>query len=73
MFVLLSADPDEDLPIPGEAFSFGTLELAQARGDFASLDATDRRAVHVHLPRQDPALVREVSEALLARVPPRDE
>jgi glucose-6-phosphate isomerase len=71
VFVLLTADSDEDLPIPGESFSFGTLELAQALGDFASLDATKRRAVHVHLPRQDPALVREVAEALLARVPPR--
>jgi hypothetical protein len=73
VFVLLSADPGEDLPIPAEAFSFGTLELAQARGDFASLDATERRAVHVHLPRQDPSLVREVAEALLARVPPRGD
>jgi glucose-6-phosphate isomerase len=71
VFVLLTADPDEDLPIPGEDFSFGTLEHAQALGDFASLDATDRRALHVHLPRQDPALVREVADMLLARVPQR--
>jgi glucose-6-phosphate isomerase len=71
VFVLLTADPEADLPIPGEGFSFGTLELAQALGDFASLDATNRRALHVHLPRPDPALVREVADALLARVPPR--
>jgi glucose-6-phosphate isomerase len=71
VFVLLTADPDQDVAIPGEGFSFGTLELAQALGDFASLDATNRRALHVHLPRQDPALVRAVAEALLARVPPR--
>jgi glucose-6-phosphate isomerase len=73
VFVLLTADPGEDLPIPGESFSFGTLELAQALGDFASLDATNRRALHVHLPRQDPALVREAGEALMARVPPRSD
>jgi hypothetical protein len=66
VFVLLTADPDEDLPIPGEDFSFGTLELAQALGDFASLDAIGRRALHVHMPRQDPRLVREVADALLA-------
>src|SRR5206468_1045828 len=35
VFVLLSATAGEDLPIPGEPFSFGTLELAQALGDFA--------------------------------------
>jgi hypothetical protein len=71
VFVLLTADPEEDLAIPGEGFTFGTLELAQARGDFASLDATNRRALHVHMPRPDAALVRELAEALLTRVPPR--
>ena len=53
VFVLVSAIPHVDLPIPGEAFSFGTLELAQAIGDFQSLDATGRRALHLHLPEPD--------------------
>ena len=30
---------------------------AQGLGDFASLDATGRRAVHVHLPTPDPRLL----------------
>lgn len=68
VFVLLSAAPGVDLSIPGEAFSFGTLELAQALGDFASLDETGRRALHVHLPSPDPRLVREVADALLRRL-----
>jgi transaldolase/glucose-6-phosphate isomerase len=68
VFVVLSATPRADLSIPGEAFSFGTLELAQALGDFGSLDATGRRALHVHLPAPDPRLVREVADALLRRV-----
>jgi transaldolase/glucose-6-phosphate isomerase len=66
VFVLISATPSEDLPIPGEPFSFGTLEQAQAVGDFASLDAAGRRAVHAHLPSQDPALIRALADALLA-------
>ena len=65
VFVLLSATPRADLSIPGEAFSFGTLELAQALGDFASLDATGRRALHVHLPEPDPGLVHSVADQLL--------
>ena len=65
VFVVLTATPRADLSIPGEAFSFGTLELAQALGDFGSLDATGRRALHVHLPAPDPRLVREVADALL--------
>ena len=48
VFVLITADAATRIsPIPGEPFSFGTLELAQALGDFASLDATGRRALHV--------------------------
>ena len=68
VFVLMTATPVEDLPIPGETFSFGTLELAQAVGDFAALDAAGRRALHAHLPAPDPAMLRELSEMLLARL-----
>jgi glucose-6-phosphate isomerase len=68
VFVLISATPREDVPIPGEPFSFGTLELAQAVGDFASLDAAGRRAVHAHLPSPDPARVRALAGALLAHI-----
>jgi glucose-6-phosphate isomerase len=65
VFVLVTATPTDDLPIPGDAFSFGTLELAQALGDFASLDAAGRRAVHAHLRSPDPALLQKLTEALL--------
>ena len=68
VFVLLSATPAEDLPIPGQPFSFGTLELAQATGDFGALDAAGRRAVHAHLPSQDPALIRALADVLLGRM-----
>jgi transaldolase/glucose-6-phosphate isomerase len=67
VFLVLSADPESDLPVPGESFSFGALEQAQASGDFASLDASARRALHVHLPRPDAGLLRGVCAALAAR------
>jgi glucose-6-phosphate isomerase len=69
VFVVITATPDADLPVPGAAFSFGTLELAQGRGDFASLDATDRRALHLHLSRPDPRLLEHALTLLLAHVP----
>jgi hypothetical protein len=68
VFLLLTATPREDLPIPREPFSFGTLELAQALGDFASLDAARRRGLHVHLSAPDGRGVRRIAEALLERV-----
>ena len=65
VFVVITAAASEDLPIPGEPFSFGVLEMAQAVGDFQSLDRTGRRALHVHLPRRDVDLLQQVLGALL--------
>ena len=65
VFVIVTAPADADLAIPGESFSFGVLEMAQALGDFESLDREDRRALHVHLPRRDETLIRRVFERLL--------
>jgi glucose-6-phosphate isomerase len=67
VFVLVSDTPAVDVDIPGQPFTFGTLELAQALGDFNSLDATGRRAVHVHLPSPDPALLASAFDSLLSR------
>ena len=65
VFVLITATPQQDVPIPGQPFSFGTLEMAQALGDFASLDATGRRAIYAHLHSPDPALLRQLGQLLL--------
>jgi glucose-6-phosphate isomerase len=65
VFVLITAQTDGDIGIPGQPFSFGTLELAQALGDFASLDATGRRAVHVHLPSPNARMLNDVLTELL--------
>jgi transaldolase/glucose-6-phosphate isomerase len=68
VFLLITATPKADLPIPGEPFSFGTLELAQALGDFNSLADAGRRALHVHLPSPDAGLLSAVCEKLLSHL-----
>ena len=65
VFIIVTADVPEDLPIPGEPFSFGVLEMAQALGDFESLDSAGRRALHVHLPRREVDLLKRVFDRLL--------
>ena len=67
VFVLITASPANDLDIPGQPYTFGTLEMAQALGDFASLEATGRRAVHVHLPAPEPAHLSAALDLLLER------
>jgi len=46
-FLQISERPKEDLPIPGEPFSFGQLEAAQAEGDLLALRARGRPAIRV--------------------------
>jgi hypothetical protein len=55
---------DEDHPIPGEPYSFGVLEMAQALGDFTSLDRAGRRVLHVHLPSSDVTGFVEMAKAM---------
>jgi glucose-6-phosphate isomerase len=67
VFLLLTADPQRDLPIPGRAESFGTLIAAQAEGDLAALQRRGRRVLRLHLSDVDAGLaqVRQlVSEAV---------
>ncbi|MFN3705520.1 MAG: bifunctional transaldolase/phosoglucose isomerase [Thermoflexales bacterium] len=45
----LTYDPEDEMLIAGEPFSFGTLIRAQALGDFESLRARGRRVMRLHL------------------------
>ena len=65
VFVVITAEPEHDLEIPGEPFSFAVLEMAQAVGDFQSLDRAGRRALLVHLPARDVEQLRRVTARLL--------
>lgn len=65
LFIVVTAPAAEDLQIPGETYSFGVLELAQAIGDFQSLDHTGRRALLVQLPNRSEELLRTTLAALL--------
>jgi glucose-6-phosphate isomerase len=48
VYLMLSAEPERDLPIPGRAETFGTLIAAQAAGDLAALQARARRVLRLH-------------------------
>jgi transaldolase / glucose-6-phosphate isomerase len=49
VFLQLTADVADDLGVPGEAYTFGTLRDAQALGDLQVLRRRGRRAIRVHL------------------------
>lgn len=49
LFLQITADPAEDLDIPGQGMTFGVLERAQALGDYEALAARGRRILRLHL------------------------
>jgi transaldolase/glucose-6-phosphate isomerase len=51
VFLLMTADEDTDVPIPGAAYGFATLKQAQALGDFQALQAKNRRVLRLHVHR----------------------
>jgi hypothetical protein len=49
LFIVLTTDVKEDVPIPGERYTFGALLRAQALGDFHALGKRGRRVIRIHL------------------------
>lgn len=49
VFLILSAEPKNDIKIPGQNYTFGQLCNAQALGDFQALESKGRRVIKVHL------------------------
>jgi transaldolase / glucose-6-phosphate isomerase len=49
LFLQLTADDPDDLPIPGAPYTFGILKQAQALGDLQALIEHGRRVLRIHL------------------------
>jgi len=49
VFLQITAEPREDVAIPGKPWSFARVVAAQAAGDLAALESRGRRAANVHL------------------------
>ncbi len=49
VFLVLTGDDTDDVPVPGQAYSFGIVKAAQARGDLAVLAERGRRVLRLHL------------------------
>src|SRR5215831_8947916 len=55
VFLQVTCDDKDDLPVPAQKYSFGVVKAAQARGDFEVLSERGRRALRVHLSGDDVA------------------
>jgi glucose-6-phosphate isomerase len=65
VFLQITCDDANDLPVPGQKYTFGTVKAAQARGDFQVLADRKRRALRVHLPKDVEAGLETLGRALV--------
>jgi transaldolase/glucose-6-phosphate isomerase len=49
VFLQITCNDANDVPVPGRNYTFGVVKAAQARGDFEVLTERSRRALRVHL------------------------
>ncbi|HNB24231.1 MAG TPA: bifunctional transaldolase/phosoglucose isomerase, partial [Candidatus Melainabacteria bacterium] len=49
VFIQVTADDSEELPVPQQKYTFGVVKAAQAAGDLKVLNDRGRRALRVHL------------------------
>ncbi|QNH63213.1 glucose-6-phosphate isomerase [Hymenobacter sediminicola] len=49
LFLQITTDHAQDLPLPGRPYTFGTFQNAQAAGDLQALHDYNRRTLRVHL------------------------
>ncbi len=66
----VTVDEPVDVPVPGERYSFGVLEHAQAIGDWQSLISHGRRALQVHL--DDVSSIKDLEAAVQGALAPED-
>jgi transaldolase/glucose-6-phosphate isomerase len=64
VFLQITCDDAHELPVPGQKYTFGIVEAAQARGDFDVLAERGRRVLRVHLGPHVAAGLTALKEAL---------
>jgi transaldolase/glucose-6-phosphate isomerase len=65
VFLQITSDDANDLPVPEQKYTFGTVKAAQARGDFQVLVDRKRRALRVHLNSNVDAALKTVEKNLV--------
>jgi transaldolase/glucose-6-phosphate isomerase len=71
VFLLITCDEPEDVPVPGQRYSFGTIKRLQARGDFEVLSSRGRRVLRVHMKNVETGL--RALHALVLKVATKSE
>ncbi len=64
VFIQITADDAEDVPVPGQKYTFGVVKAAQAQGDLEVLKERGRRWLRIHLGKDVRAGLAELASAV---------
>ena len=70
LFIQFTGDDAQDLPVPGEPYTFSVLKHAQALGDLRSLMSKQRRVLRLHLGKDTRAQLARVEKLVQNAVMP---
>ncbi|MDY6892425.1 MAG: bifunctional transaldolase/phosoglucose isomerase [Chloroflexota bacterium] len=65
LFLQITTNHENNLPIPGEPYTFGVVADAQALGDLQALQSLGRRVARIHLEHVDQSTLDKLSHLLL--------
>jgi glucose-6-phosphate isomerase len=68
VFLQITCEDAEDLPVPHQKYTFGVVKAAQARGDFQVLADRERRALRVHLGKDVAAGLNHLRDLVCAAI-----
>lgn len=64
VFIQITCDDPQDVPVPGQKYTFGIVKAAQAQGDLAVLRERGRRWLRVHLGKNVDLGLAELSSSI---------
>ncbi len=64
VFLQITCDDAQDLPVPGRKYSFGVVKAAQAQGDFQVLSERKRRVLRLHIGADTVSALRRLTNIL---------
>ena len=64
VFLQITCDDAQDVPVPGQKYTFGVVKAAQARGDFQVLAERGRRALRIHVGKDVAAGLAKIEQAV---------
>jgi transaldolase / glucose-6-phosphate isomerase len=69
IFMIVTAEPKEDVAIPGAGYTFGELQMAFALAEFGALEVARKHAIRLHLTPGSEKGLKQLSDVVIQALP----